>query len=185
MLARNAILREPLVHFLIAGALIFAVDAIRGHCGKPLLELNASEVQTQVTAAETRLKRPLTPAERDRIVEELLRDELLFREAQRRGMLSDNRVRGTLVQMMRSALRPVTAPPDAAQLDAVRARLPAETSTLPEQISFEHVSFAMTEEVEPPPSPGRRRCAGRRVEKANPLQLKLLSPVSLLLVLLR
>jgi hypothetical protein len=149
MLARNAVLREPLVHFLIAGALIFAVDAIRGHCGKPLLELNASEVQTQVTAAETRLKRPLTPPERDRIVQELLSDELLFREAQRRGMLSDNRVRGTLVQMMRSALRPVEAPPDAAQLEAVRARLPAETSTLPEQISFEHVSFTTAQEVPP------------------------------------
>lgn len=147
--AEGALLRQPLVHFLIVGALVFLVDAWRTHCGKPVLELNAAEVQTQISAAEARLQRPLTSSERASVVEELLSDELLFREAQRRGMLSDNRIRGTLIQMMRSALRPVTVPPDDAHLAAIRARLPPETSTLPEQISFEHISFSTLEEVPP------------------------------------
>jgi hypothetical protein len=111
------------------------------------VEITPAAVEAQAVASRMRLGRELTPEERTRLPEEMLQDEILFREAQKRGMVSDNQVRGTLIAMMRSALRPVSEEPSDDELIAVRSKLPRESTTLPPQISFEHVSFAHAETI--------------------------------------
>ncbi|MGL4399297.1 MAG: peptidyl-prolyl cis-trans isomerase, partial [Luteolibacter sp.] len=43
--------------------------------------------------------------------------------------------------------KPVTAEPTDAELDATRSELPRESTTLPQQISFDHVSYSGTDKV--------------------------------------
>jgi hypothetical protein len=135
------------MHFVLLAALLLALNAVTSKSRKPVVEISAAAVEAQAALNAQRLGRPLTAGERARLTEEMLADEILFREAQRRGMVSDNQVRGTLVAMMRSALKPVTVEPTEEELNATRSKLPRENTTLPEQISFEHVSFTAAEKV--------------------------------------
>ena len=112
--------REPLVHFLIAASALLALDWLTRPLRKPVVEITPAAVEAQAVASRMRLGRELTPEERTRLPEEMLQDEILFREAQKRGMVSDNQVRGTLIAMMRSALRPVSEEPSDDELIADR-----------------------------------------------------------------
>lgn len=169
----RSLFREPLLHFLVLGGLLFAGDTLWQQQRKPVVEIKAEAVTAQAGVAEQRLGRPLTAPELQRLENKMLEDEMLFREAQRRGMVADNRVRNTLIQMMRSALKPVTAPPGVKELEETRARLPLESTSLPAKISFEHVSFTTMDRV---PAglleklrAGEKPPAGDAVRLGNPL----------------
>jgi hypothetical protein len=143
----HALIREPLLLFLILAAMLIGLNSLWSDRRKPLVEITAAAVQAQARLSEQRLRRPLSAADIDRLTQEMLQEEILFQEAQRRGMVADNQVRGTLIAMMRTALKHVTTAPDDATLFALRDELPRETTTLPEQLSFEHVSFTAPDKV--------------------------------------
>jgi hypothetical protein len=143
----RSFIREPLLHFLLAAAALLALDFWTRPLRKPVLEIQAAAVEAQSSMSAQRLGRPLTATERAAIADQLLEDEILFQEAQKRGMVTDNQVRSTLIAMMRSALKPVTAEPTDAELNATRSKLPRESTTLPQQISFEYVSYANAETI--------------------------------------
>ena len=143
----RALFREPLLHFIILAAGLLAINSWTSTLRKPVVEISAAAVEAQAGMSAQRLGRTLTLEERTRLTEEMLQEEILFREAQKRGMVSDNQVRGTLIAMMRSALKPVTAEPTEAELNATRSKLPRENTTLPQQISFDHVSFSSAEKI--------------------------------------
>lgn len=101
--ARQA-LREPLVHFLIGGALIFAFFAWRGEEADPasrLIEVNR-EVQAQIALDyERSMQRPPTDAELAALTERWVREEVLYREALRLGFdAGDPVVRRRLAKKM-------------------------------------------------------------------------------------
>jgi hypothetical protein len=170
----RTLLREPLLHFLVLAGMLFALNSFWSERRKPLVEITAAAVQAQARVSEQRLRRPLSAADIDRLTQEMLQQEILFQEAQRRGMVADNQVRGTLISMMRTALKPVTAAPDDAALLALRDELPREATTLPEQLSFEHVSFTTPDKV-PPDLLAKLRAGasssslGETIRLANPL----------------
>jgi hypothetical protein len=112
-----------------------------------MVEITAAAVEAQAAGHRSRMGRDLTTQELARLPQELLQDEILFREAQKRGMVSDNQVRSTLIAMMRSTLKPVFEAATDEELQALRSRLPRENTTLPPQISFDHVSFAKAENI--------------------------------------
>jgi len=141
------LLREPLLHFLIIAALLLALNAATSRLRKPVVEITAAALEAQAEASARQLGRPLSPDERQTLLERMLQDEILFLEAQKRGMVADNQVRDTLVAMMRSALKPITAEPSEEELNDLRSKLPRESTTLPEQIAFDHVSFAAADKV--------------------------------------
>lgn len=143
----RAMIREPLLHFLVAAAALLALDFWTRPFRKPVVEIQAAAVEVQSGMTAQKLGRPLTVGERAVLADQLLQDEILFREAQRRGMVSDNQVRSTLIAMMRSALKPVTAEPTDEELNATRSKLPRESTNLPEQISFDHVAYSSAEKV--------------------------------------
>ncbi len=170
----HTFIREPLLHFLVLAGMIFALNSFLSEGRKPLVEITAAAVEAQARVSEQRLRRPLSAAEIERLTQEMLQEEILFQEAQRRGMVSDHQVRGTLISMMRTALKPMVAAPDDAALLALRDELPRDTTTLPEQLSFEHVSFTAPDKV-PPDLLAKLRAGasspslGETIRLANPL----------------
>jgi hypothetical protein len=101
--ARQA-LREPLVHFLIGGALIFAYFAWRGEEADPASRVIdvTREVQAQIALDyERTMQRPPTDAELDALTERWVREEVLYREALRLGFdAGDPVVRRRLAKKM-------------------------------------------------------------------------------------
>ncbi len=172
----RAFLREPLLHFLVLGAALLGLNSMLGSWRRPVVEITQAAVQAQAEIVAKRIERPLTAAEKDKLAKEMLQEEILFREAQRRGLVSDNQVRGTLVAMMRTALKPAPAQPTDEDLKKLRDQLPAESTTLPEQISFEHVSFS-TPELVPPDLLAKLRAGANPQGLGEPIRLS--NPVTL------
>lgn len=88
-------MRDPLVHFLIAGAALFAFFAWRG--GEVDPESRSITVTSEVQAAlamqfERTIQRSPTDAELDGLIDRWVRGEVLYREAIRLGLDRDDAV---------------------------------------------------------------------------------------------
>jgi peptidyl-prolyl cis-trans isomerase C len=97
-------LREPLVHFLLAGAVIFAVLAWRSEPDDPASRdihvTREDQARLSVNFAEV-MGRPPTAAELDAVIGRWIREEVLYREALRLGLDDgDAVVRKRLAQKM-------------------------------------------------------------------------------------
>lgn len=96
--------REPLVHFLVAGALIFGLFALQGEEIDPASRSIDIDRETQAQIAlgfERLMSRPPTDAELDAQIERYVREEVLYREALRLGLdANDAIVRRRLAQKM-------------------------------------------------------------------------------------
>src|SRR5690606_27265237 len=78
------LLKDPLVHFLAIGALLFAFAAWRGETvevGRTQIVVPAEEVARARAAAELLHGRAPTDAEVAELVEPYVRDEVFYREA--------------------------------------------------------------------------------------------------------
>jgi peptidyl-prolyl cis-trans isomerase C len=89
-------LREPLLHFLLAGAAIYL---LYGALGEPLQEedgktivVSAGEVEWMQTSWQKRWNRPPTPAELDGLVQQYIRETVLYREALSMGLNQHDQV---------------------------------------------------------------------------------------------
>jgi peptidyl-prolyl cis-trans isomerase C len=88
-------LREPLMHFLIGGALVFAFFAWRGEVVDPESRSITVTVDTAEQLAarfEQTMQRTPTPAEMDGIIRDYVREEVYYREAIRLGLDADDEV---------------------------------------------------------------------------------------------
>jgi len=101
----KAFLREPLLHFLVGGAVILLAFNVLSDAPPPVsdrvLEITDQDL-TRVTARfEATWRRPPTDQEMGRLVEQLVRQEVLVREALALGLdRGDEIVRQRLVQKM-------------------------------------------------------------------------------------
>lgn len=153
-------IREPLVHFLVAGAAIFALFAWRGEEADPASRtiLVDREQQAQIALGfERMMQRPPTDAELDRQIERFVRDEVLYREALRLGFDRDDAVvRRRLAQKMDmlASAQAETAQPSGAVLRAWHRAHPErfadETRYSLDQIWFaaENAASAAVERVQ-------------------------------------
>jgi len=131
-------LREPLLHFLIAAGLLTAGYHF---FGRPEVKVSAQQLTNIRKDYEAALGRPVTQEEFHKMLDDYLENEVLYHEAIRNGLLQDNRVRGLLIQTMRTSLRPIVPAPTEQELIDFRNQTP-EIYRYPDKISFEHVSFA-------------------------------------------
>ncbi|MGQ7829912.1 peptidyl-prolyl cis-trans isomerase [Altererythrobacter sp. Z27] len=96
--------REPLVHFFVAGALIFGLFAMRGEEVDPASRSITVSREQQAQLAlmfERTMGRAPTDAELDNQVDRFVRDEVLYREALRMGLdRGDAVVRRRMAQKM-------------------------------------------------------------------------------------
>jgi hypothetical protein len=137
-------LREPLVHFLIGGALVFAFFTLRGEAVDPdsrSITVTVDTAEQLAARFEQTMQRAPTPAEMDGIIRDYIREEVYYREAIRLGMDADDsvirrRLRSKMEYLARAEAE-ATKPDDAtlqAWLDKNVARYAADTRTSFDQV---------------------------------------------------
>ena len=118
------ILREPLMHFLILGAVIFTISMFVGHTASVG---TASDKQIVVTPDRVELLRSgfvldygraPNDAELQRLIDAYVREEVLVREARAQGLDQDDSiVRRQLVKKMEFTVADPTPPADSVLAD--------------------------------------------------------------------
>ena len=86
----SRLVREPLVHFLAAGALIFAVWGGGSDAGDRSITVTEAQVRGLTEQWEQQWHRQPTPAEVDGLIRDLIKDEVYYREAVRMGLDKDD-----------------------------------------------------------------------------------------------
>ena len=149
----KAVLREPLVHFVVLGGVLFAADRLREHdapAPPPAPSLVAPapttgpivvDVARETAVAQRRLGRAPTPVEVEAEIQRFVDEEILFREALARGLERDD----PMIHE-RIASRMATCSPRARSSPSPPTRSCARGSTrtqseyaAPERIDFTHV----------------------------------------------
>jgi PPIC-type PPIASE domain len=133
--------REPLVHFVVLGGLLFGADALRQSAERETIVIDQPTVQAMVDQQVQFLGRPLSEAERAQLVQSMIDDAVLLREAYKRGLEQDSLVEQHLVQKMRFLLNEDLPEPSEAEL---RAYLQAnrERYRTPATVTLDQVYFA-------------------------------------------
>ncbi len=100
----KALLREPLVHFFLLGAGIFLLSALMDESGgnrSDRIVVSAGQVERLVETWQRVWQRPPTSAELEGLVEDHIREEILYREAIAMGLdRNDTIIRRRLRQKM-------------------------------------------------------------------------------------
>ncbi len=101
----TAFFREPLVHFLLGGAVILLVFTLFDEAPRPVsntvLEVTEADIDRLATRFQATWRRPPTQDEMDGLIDQLIRQEVLVREALALGLdRNDEVVRQRLVQKM-------------------------------------------------------------------------------------
>lgn len=141
----RTLLREPLLHFAIAGAVLFALQAWRGEGGVDTesIEVSGELVDALADAHTERTGQAPDPATLQAVVDDWALREALYREALALGLdQGDAIVRRRLVQKMQFVLDDLASPADPGD-DVLQAWLDehAERFAVAERVSLRHVFF--------------------------------------------
>jgi hypothetical protein len=143
-------LKDPLVHFLVVGASLFALSAWRGEWirgGRERIVIGADQVAQVRDAAELLEGRAPTDEEVAALIEPTIRDEVLYREALALKLdANDDDVRRRLVDKMNYLTQDTAdpAPSSDAELLKLYADSPARFETR-ELATFDQVFFSPAE----------------------------------------
>jgi peptidyl-prolyl cis-trans isomerase C len=143
------LLREPLVHFILLGALLFAGYAHfdRGRGGpepSKQIQLSLDDLSQLAMLFQSQWKRDPTPDEFGRMVETKVQEEVLYREGLAMGLDKDDTiVKRRMAQKMQFVAEDVAAArtPTSAELNAWFERNTAKFQD-PPRVSFRHLYFA-------------------------------------------
>jgi len=143
------LLREPLLHFLILGALLFAVYAYteRGRGGvepSRQIQLSLDDLSQLDLLFQSQWRRDPTPDEFNRMVENKVQEEVLYREGLAMGLDKDDEiVKRRMAQKMQFIAEDVAAshPPTTAELKAWFEKN-SEKFAQPSRVSFRHLYFS-------------------------------------------
>ena len=142
-------LREPLLHFLLLGLVLFAAYAYmqRGRGGvesSKQIALSLDDLRTMDMYFESQWHRQPTPAEFQAMVEDKVREEVLYREALAMGLDKDDTiVKRRMAQKMQFLAEDVAAAhePSTAELKAWFEKNSGKFA-LPSRYSFRHLYFS-------------------------------------------
>ncbi len=139
---------EPLFQFLLIAGALFAANHFWGGAGKEKIVIDAQTAAYLIKQREDLELRKLTPGERRETIDAFLEDELLYREAYKRGMdKGDSRMRRNLILKMRGLFLTDAAPMTEENLRAFFEENRADY-VAPPAISIEQVYFP--NDAEPP-----------------------------------
>jgi hypothetical protein len=161
------LLKDPLVHFLVIGAALFALSAWRGEsirAGRERIVVTADQVAQMRDAASLVQGRALRDEEVAALVEPTIRDEVLYREARALGLdANDDEVRRRLIEKMSYLTQDLAdpAPSSEAELRKFYDDMPARFE-IPALVTFDQVFF----------SPSERGDALRAAAEASIAQLR-------------
>ncbi len=134
--AAKKIVREPLVHFLLLGAVIFAVFGWRSgqfDSGSKTIVVTQGRIASLANTFSTTFMREPSPQELDGLVRDYVREEAAVREATALGLDRDDQiVRRRLRQKLDFVAQGFTAPPEPSD-----SQLQAYLTSHPEQFATE------------------------------------------------
>ena len=140
----HAAVREPLLHFLLIGAVLFAFTALRQQqVEQSEIRISAGEVAQLAAFWETQSQRKPSAEELQGLIEERIDEEVLAREAVRLGLDRDDViVRRRLAQKMAFVSDDLALMGEPAEAE-LRAYFEAhrETYTVPDLYALRHVYF--------------------------------------------
>jgi len=140
------LLHEPLMHFLVAGALLFLFYGYTDRSDKPndaQINVGSAQIERIQTAWEKQWRRLPTDKELQRLIEQFIQEEVLYREALALGLEKDDTIiRRRLAQKMRFLIQDIADQnqPKEADLKAFFEEN-QELFKSPARISFTHVYF--------------------------------------------
>ena len=144
------IFKSPVLHFVVLGLLAFFLYEKFRPIDKETIYITTQTIDALVKQRESIARNPITPELRQQIIEGHIEDEVLLREAKKRGFdNNDYRVRKRLLNIMRSSLTEVIPDPSVAQLRAFYDENRENYKTSP-SVSFEHVYFQFSSQELPP-----------------------------------
>lgn len=144
------VLKDPLVHFLLIGASLFALAAWRGEwirSGRERIVISAEQVAQARDAGELLNGRALTADEVAALLEPAIRDEVLYREALALRLdANDDEVRRRLVEKMSYLTQDLADPVPSSELELRRFYDDSpERFATPELVTFDQVFFSPSE----------------------------------------
>jgi parvulin-like peptidyl-prolyl isomerase len=143
------LLREPLVHFLLIGAVLFGLYGL-AQSGRPAtasskeIRLSLDEIGQLTLLYQSQRRRPPTPQELERMVENKVQQEILYREALAMGLDRDDEiVKRRMAQKMQFLAEDVAAArePTTAELRSWFEKNSA-TFAQPGRVGFRHLYFS-------------------------------------------
>lgn len=138
--------RDPLVHFLLIGAALFAFLAWRGseRDDPQRVVISAERVRAARDSARLVQGREPTQAELERLVEPLIREEIYYREALALGLeVDDDEVRRRLAEKMAYLTQDLADPEPASERELEEFFTSApERFLIPALVTFEQVFFS-------------------------------------------
>ncbi|GLP94938.1 peptidyl-prolyl cis-trans isomerase [Paraferrimonas sedimenticola] len=138
--------REPLVHFLLAAAGLFAAHSWVDNDNRQLILVDASRQAQIIASAQSRQLAPLSEKEREVALNAFVDEEVLFQEAINRGYVSNSKVRELLLQNMRYFISGGMQSPSESQLVEFfedNPKLFVNQAT----VDIEHIQFNKPESV--------------------------------------
>ena len=147
--AITRVLKSPVLHFILLGTLAAIAYVHLKPPDRETITITAQTIDALIQQRESITRNPTTPEERQRLIEGHIEDEILVREAYKRGFDKyDYRVRKRILSIMRSSLSEVIPEPSVAQLRAYyeenRDRFLTSASR-----SFEQIYFSFTSAKQP------------------------------------
>lgn len=148
---RRDVMREPLVHFLLAGLAVFILFGLRGNdvdpASRTITITEARVAQLAANWAQT-WQRPPTPSELDGLIRDDIKEEIYYREAKRLGLDENDlvirrRLRSKMEFLARSEAE--NAQPDDQELQALLDRNPAKYA-LDARYSFDQIYLSANDE---------------------------------------
>ena len=147
-MAFKKLLREPLLHFVAIGALLFVVAGVMGKSGttdpERRLVVTEGEVLRLIEGWSRTWQRPPTRRELDGLIEDYIQEEIMYREAMAMGLDRDDAIiRRRLRQKMEFLSEDIAASiaPTGVELQAYLAENP-DKFRVPPRYSFTHVYFS-------------------------------------------
>ncbi|MHC4120314.1 MAG: peptidyl-prolyl cis-trans isomerase [Planctomycetota bacterium] len=143
------IVREPLTGFFLLGAVVFGLHAILDEGGQQdqkdhtVVDITSDDIEWLRSNWNKRMRREPTVAEQQRMVEGLIREEILCREATSMGLdQNDSVLRRRLAQKMEFLFKDLAEiiPPTDEELTRYLADH-SERYIVPAKVSFIHVYF--------------------------------------------
>jgi parvulin-like peptidyl-prolyl isomerase len=132
--------REPLVHFLLGACILFLLQAIFAPDSRDQVLISRATVDYLIEQEEYLRLRPLSAQERQDVINLLIEEELLVREARKLGFENSSRIRSLLIQNMRVFLSKGLPEPSDEDLRTFYEANPDQFS-VPPRYSINHVSF--------------------------------------------
>ena len=156
--------REPLSRFLVIGAVLFAAMTLARSLQRPVVRIDAQELNQLASYWEVQSQRPPTKAELAGIIQDRIDEELLAREALRLGLdKNDMIIRRRLAQKMSFATDDAAdaAEPSEAALQAYHKTTAAQYAA-PARVAFQQVFFSGDR-----PRGGAEKAAAQALERAE------------------